>query len=181
MDERLPESLHALAEAVSGPARELAAGLLLRPSPAFCERAADMAPMCRKIHALLEDAIPAMQEGLSALESCDIDELEELVEELTTPAFDLVDMARSVWEAPLSQEQEALRPLLATVIEAPVAELLAWMMGLMHAAVDPWAVLDNPEEPALDYSLEMQDGPVREALRLWGQTHPGVLPDGFLL
>ena len=181
MDERLPESLHALAEAVSGPARELAAGLLLRPSPVSCEQAADMAPLCRKIHALLEDAIPALQEGLAALEDCDIDELEELVDELTTPAFDLVDMARSVWEAPLSREQEALRPLLATVIEAPVAELLAWMMRLMHAALDPWAVLEDPEEPVLDYSLEVQDGAVREALRLWGQNHPGFLPEGFLL
>ena len=179
--EHLPEPLHTLAEAVSGPARELAAGLLLRPSPPPCEPVVDIAPLCRKIQALLEDAIPALQEGLAALEECEADELEELVDELTTPAFDLVDMARMVWEAPLSAEQEALRPLLATVVEAPAAELLAWMLALMHAAVDPWAVLEDPEEPALNYSLEVQDGPVREALRLWQHNHPGVLPEGFLL
>ena len=175
------ESLHALAEAVSGPSRELTAGLLLRPAPVPGEHTVDITPLCRKIQALLQDAIPALQEGLAALEDCDVDELEEQVEELTTPAFDLVDMARAVWAAPLTPELETARPLLATVIEAPVAELLTWMLHLMHAALDPWAVLDDPEEPALDYCLEVQDGPVRDALRQWRQQHPGLLPEDFLL
>lgn len=179
--DQLPELLRAQAEALSGPARELAAGLLLRPSPAPGEQAGDLAVLCRKIHAVLEVAVPALQDGLAALEDCDPDELDELVDELASPAFDLVDAARQVWETPLDEKVEGVRPLLATVVEAPVAELLAWIMALMHAALDPWAVLEDPEEPALEYTLDIQDSPVRETLRTWRQKHPGTLPDDFNL
>lgn len=181
MDDQLPEMLRAQAEALSGPARELAAGLLLRPSPSPGEQAADIAALCRKIQAIMEDAVPTLQESLAALEDCDADELDELVDELTAPAFDLVDSARQIWEAPLDAELEGARPLLATVVEAPVVELLSWIMALMHAALDPWAVMEAPEEPTLEYSLDIQDGPVREALRTWQREHPGALPADFIL
>ncbi len=183
--ERLPAAMQALAEALCPPARELASGLLLRPvvasavltasggpgapaSPGSASEGSgsgEFAALCRKAFALLEDAVPLLQENLAALEDCDIDDIEELVDELAAPAFDLVDAARAVWDAKLPAEVEDARPLLATLLEAPAAELLTWMLRFLHAAVDPWAVFDDPEKPQMEYTLDIQDGPLREALR----------------
>lgn len=177
----LPESIIALAETLSPLARELTAGLLLRPAPVPGDEPPDLVLFFRKGDDLLRTAHAALSKALASFEGCEPDELDELADDLAGPAFELVDLAREIWEIPLPLQCEGARPLLATLAEAPVAELIAWIQRIMHAVIDPWAVLEEPERPTLEYVLDVRDEPVRELLKLWQKAHPGVLPEGIFL
>ena len=110
----------------------------------------------------------------------DIDEVEELCDDLSAPALDLVDMARRIWEAKLPPGAEGVRPLLAALAEGPAADLLDILLRLTHAALDPFAVLDDPAKPALNFSLDGNDAARRSALARWREANPGLLPAGVL-
>jgi hypothetical protein len=115
------------------------------------------------------------------LEDCEPEDMEEYVELLADPALELVDLARRIWIAPFPPEAESARPLLATLAEAPPARLLQWILEIMHLALDPWAIADDPEEPEISFSLDIPDAPLREALADWRKRHPGLLPANALL
>jgi hypothetical protein len=176
-----------LAEAVSPLSHSLAAGLLIRPVPApFLSLEGDNGDtpsleaahaLCHDLERMLNECVPAMKEAMSDLDGCELDALEEIVDELASPALELVDMARRVWESPLPPEAESARALLATLAEAPVTQLLQWVLEIMHTAIDPWSVAEDPDNPSLDFVLRVPDQPVREALKHWRADHPGLLPD----
>lgn len=187
---QVPEFYRYLAEAVSPLSHSLAAGLLIRPvpartfltgdedEPAVTENAAHA--LCLDLDELLKENVPAMKEAMADLEGCSLDTLEEIVDELASPALELVDMARRIWETPLPQEAEGARALLATLAEAPVTQLLQWVLEVMHMVIDPWSITENPEQPELGYTLNVPDAPVREALARWRRANPGVLPEEVL-
>lgn len=176
------ESVTALAEALSPLSHSLAAGLLIRPiadgATAQCE-GGEVEALCKELADMLGECVPAMRQAMANLADCDLDESEELVDELATAALDLVDMSRRIWESPLPREAETLRPLLATLAEAPPAQLLQWVLEIMHLAIDPWSIAENPEKPEVDFSLSVPDEPLREALDDWSRQNPGVLPEDF--
>lgn len=181
---QLPELYRYLAEAVSPLSHSLAAGLLIRPMPlrpdgaSGLERAA--AVLCLDLDAMLKENVPVMKTAMAELRDCPIDNLEEVVDELASPALELVDMARRIWETPLLPEAEGVRPILATLAEAPVTQLLQWVLEVMHLAVDPWSITEDPATPDLGFSLMVPDAPVRDALQRWRGNHPGVLPEEVL-
>ena len=180
---QIPESLLALAEALSPLSHSLAAGLLIRPiangesaqwdEGAFAELCADMA-------AMLAECVPAMQQAMRALDGCGLDETEELVDELATAALDLVDMSRRVWESPFPTQAEEIRPLLATLVEAPAAQLLQWILEIMHCVIDPWSIMENPETPEIGFTLDIPDAPLRYAVKVWRRQHPGIVPENIV-
>ncbi|MDL2217022.1 hypothetical protein LJB81_04760, partial [Desulfovibrio sp. OttesenSCG-928-M14] len=77
-------------------------------------------------------------------------------------------------------EAEGARCLLATLAEAPVTQLLQWVLEVMHISIDPWSVADDPENPQVDFALHVPDTPLREALSRWRRDNPGVLPEEVL-
>lgn len=175
--------MRALAEALSPLSHSLAAGLLIRPLPVELPFAKEENPARRLVSdlaAMLDENVPILQRAVAALEDCDLEETEELVDELATAALDLVDMARGIWETPLPPEAESLRPLLATIAEAPVTQVLQWILEIMHYAIDPWAIAEDPEQPEIGFVLEVPDAPLREALVEWRKRHPGVISDAML-
>ncbi len=183
-----PGPLAPLAESLFPLLHDLTAGLLLRPLPLPLDdpgyaplSRAGIDELCRELDDLLQNALPALRETLEEMAGADPDDLEELAEELAAPALDMVDMARRIWEAPLPPEAESLRPLLATLAEAPAAQLLDWLHRLLHALVDPWAVAGDPDNPAPDFTLPVPDEPLREALAVWRRAHPGIVPEDVLL
>lgn len=181
-----PEFYRSLAEAVSPLSHSLAAGLLIRPVPLRTDGLQDdvvkddVAALCLDLDAMLKENTPAMREAMAELRECPLEMLEELVDELASPALDLVDMARRIWEAPLQPQAEGARPILATLAEAPVTQLLQWVLEVMHLAVDPWSITESPESPDLGFDLSIPDAPVREALQRWRRDNPGVLPEEVL-
>lgn len=183
---QLPEFYRTLAEAVSPLSHSLAAGLLIRPVPlrvgGLQDGATpdDAATLCLDLDAMLKENVPVMREAMAELRGCSIETLEEVVDELASPALDLVDMARRIWEAPLQPQAEGARPILATLAEAPVTQLLQWVLEVMHLAVDPWSITENPGAPDLEFDLTVPDAPVREALQRWRRDNPGVLPEEVL-
>ena len=80
----------------------------------------------------------------------------------------------------LPPEAEGARSLLATLAEAPVTQLLQWVLEIMHTVIDPWSLVENPEEPDISFELHVPDAPVREALAYWRRNNPGVLPEEVL-
>ena len=84
-------------------------------------------------------------------------------------------------DSPLPPEAEEIRPLLATLAEAPPTQLLQWVLEVMHLCIDPWSIAENPEEPELDFTLQIPDTPLREALNRWRKDNPGILPEGLLV
>ncbi len=179
----MPESLRTLAEVLCPLMHDLTAGLLLRPAPVAGEpplSRVGVDELCRELDALLHAAVPALRETLEDLHGADPDDVDELAEELAAPALDLVDMARRIWEAPLPREAESARSLLATLAEAPAVQLLDWLHRLMHAVIDPYAVLNDPDRPDFSFTLDVPDEPVRAALAQWRLAHPGVLPEDAL-
>ena len=180
----IPESLAALAEALSPLSHSLAAGLLVRPFPEAGSAPADLdslKKLCADAAAMLDECMPAMRQAMAALENANLDETEELADELAAPALDLVDLARTIWTSPFPPESESLRPLLATLVEAPPVALLQWMLEIMHCAIDPWSVAENPEAPAIDFSLHIPDAPLCAALKEWNNKNPGLLPQALLI
>jgi hypothetical protein len=190
-----PEFLQHLAEALSPLSHSLAAGLLIRPIPqpplktgVSDELRADgsdsPAVLCMDLDSMLKECVPAMRaamQELGALSPENMDLLEEIVDELASPALDLVDMSRRVWECPFPPEAESARSMLATLAEAPATQLLQWVLEIMHTAIDPWSIAANPEQPEIDFRLAVPDLPVREALARWRRRHPGILPEEVLL
>ena len=182
---QVPEFHQMLAEAVSPLSHSLAAGLLIRPVAVRPSESQDPAvagwldELCADLAVLLRDGIPAMAEAMAALKGCPAEELEEAVDELAAPALDLVDMARRIWETPLPEKAESARPLLATLAEAAPAQLLQWILEIMHISIDPWAIAGNPNDPEIDFVLQVPDAPLREALRQWRTDNPGILPDAL--
>jgi hypothetical protein len=187
---RIPEYYNALAEAVSPLSHSLAAGLLIRPVPVRAKRPAQdedfeaeeesAAALCLDLDRLLKEAVPVMKEAMDALRTCSADDLEELVDELASPSLELVDMARRIWSAPLPREAEGARSLLATLAEAPVTQLLQWILEIMHTMIDPWSLTEDPAEPDISFELHVPDAPVRDALAHWRRNNPGVLPEEVL-
>jgi hypothetical protein len=188
---QVPEFYHALAEAVSPLSHSLAAGLLIRPVPARAisedreedplyggKEAASL--ICYDLDKLLKETVPLMKQAMQDLESCEPGDLEELVDELASPALDLVDMARRIWETPFPPEAEGARALLATLAEAPVTQVLQWVLEVMHTVIDPWSVTENPEHPDLGFTLIVPDNPIRDALSRWRAANPGILPEEVL-
>jgi hypothetical protein len=189
-----PEFLQHLAEALSPLSHSLAAGLLIRPIPQpplkageSAELKADgsdnLAALCMDLDSMLKECVPAMREAMRELGDLppdNLDLLEETVDELASPALDLVDMARRVWECPFPPEAESARTMLATLAEAPATQLLQWVLEIMHTAVDPWSIAENPAQPEIDFCLPVPDMPVREALARWRRRHPGLLPEEVL-
>lgn len=180
-----PECIHALAEALSPLSHSLAAGLLVRPAGARDEQ--DQPPSRETLHALytalgeqLKESVPAVRSSAAALCEGDLDELDEIVDELAAPALELIDISRRIWQSPLPAEMEAARPLLATIAEAPVTALLQWILEIMHTAIDPWAVADDPEQIDISYPQTVEDTPLREALARWRSANPGALPEAEL-
>lgn len=185
----VPEFHRSLAEAVSPLAHSLAAGMLVRPVPARTGEDSAMLPpphedaaaiLCFDLDALLKECVPTMKEAMADLAGCELEIMEELVDELASPALELVDMARRIWEAPLPPEAEGARSLLATLAEAPATQLLQWILEVMHLSIDPWSVTEDPEHPDLSYTLLVPDAPVRDALARWRRNNPGVLPEEVL-
>lgn len=188
---QVPEYYRYLAEAVSPLSHSLAAGLLIRPVPARApnpeEEGIVAAPdpdaaavLCLELDGLLKENVPAMKTAMAELEGCSLDSLEEIVDELASPALELVDMARTIWETHLPVAAEGARPLLATLAEAPVTQLLQWVLEVMHVTIDPWSITENPDEPDISYELHVPDAPVREALLRWKRNNPGILPEEVL-
>lgn len=180
-------ALHALAEALAPLSHSLAAGLLVRPMPALVAREGEKASalpgssdmvktLCTQLGRAFQEHVPAMRDAMKALETCEEEELEELVDELASPTLELVDMARTIWASELPREAEGLRPLLATLAEAPVTQILQWVLEILHLVVDPWSLSDDPENPDPGFRFEVPDGPIREAITLWGKENPGILP-----
>jgi hypothetical protein len=182
-----PETCRYLAETLSPLAHALAAGLLLRPLAVdedeleTPEKEASPARLCADLDALLLEAVPALRAAMAELEDCEPEDMDEYVELLADPALELVDMARRIWIAPFPPEAESVRPLLATLAEAPPARLLQWILELMHLALDPWALAEDPETPEISFSLDIPDTPLREALADWRKRNPGLLPENALL
>lgn len=192
---QVPEYYLQLAEAVSPLSHSLAAGLLIRPVPsrviddldnpanveeACQENEESVTALCLDLDGLLKEAVPAMKQAMADLQRCAPDELDELVDELASPALELVDMSRRIWAAPMPVEAEGARALLATLAEAPVTELLQWILEIMHTTIDPLSLTENPEKPDLNYELHVPDAPVRGALAHWRKQNPGVLPEEVL-
>ncbi len=181
---QLPELYRYLAEAVSPLSHSLAAGLLIRPVPLRSDGASGLeeaaTALCLDLDAMLRENVPLMKEAMAELRDCPVDTLEELVDELASPALELVDMARRIWETPLAREAEGVRSILATLAEAPVTQLLQWVLEVMHLAVDPWSITEDPASPELGFILQVPDAPVREALQRWRNNNPGVLPEEVL-
>ncbi len=188
---QIPEFYKSLAEAVSPLSHSLTAGLLIRPVPARSGRMdadGDLSPesgesattLCLDLDRLLKESVPIMKQAMSDLRGCSADEFEELVDELASPALDLVDMARRIWAAPLPPEAEGARALLATLAEAPVTQLLQWVLEIMHTVIDPWSLAENPDNLDIGFELHVPDAPVREALAYWRKSNPGVLPEEVL-
>jgi hypothetical protein len=189
-----PEFPQRLAEALSPLSHSLAAGLLIRPIPQPPLKAGESdelkadgsdspAALCMDLDSLLKECVPAMREAMQeigALSPENSDQLEEIVDELASPALELVDMARRVWECPFPPEAESARSMLATLAEAPATQLLQWVLEIMHTAVDPWSIAENPEHPVIGFHLAVPDMPVREALARWRRRHPGILPEEVL-
>lgn len=183
------EHLRLLAEAVSPLSHSLAAGLLIRPVPlrhplpdegddtSLMERARIL---CLDLDRSLKECVPAMRASMAELKDCDPEVLEEIVDEVAAPALDLIDMARRIWESPLLPEAEGARSLLATLAEAPVTQLLQWILEIMHTAIDPWSIAEDPEHPVMEYELLVPDMPLREALCRWRRENPGILPEEVL-
>lgn len=180
-----------LAEAVSPLSHSLAAGMLIRPVPARAGNVDDDAELdpqgvesatalCLDLDRLLKETVPVMKQAMADLRGCSGSELEELVDELASPALELVDMARRIWAAPLPPEAEGARALLATLAEAPVTQLLQWILEIMHTVIDPWSLAENPDNPDVSFDLHVPDAPVREALGHWRRHNPGVLPEEVL-
>ncbi|MDL2317071.1 hypothetical protein LJC59_08375 [Desulfovibrio sp. OttesenSCG-928-A18] len=202
MNTQVPQSLRELAEALCPLSHSLAAGMLVRPVPARTSELPDdedgqtdagpdavagrdngyscAGRLCQDLDELLKECVPAMRNAMAQLESSVADELDELVDELASPALELVDMARRIWAAPLAPEAEGARALLATLAEAPVTQLLQWVLEIMHLTIDPWSLTEDPEKPELSYELRVPDTPVRDALSRWKRQHPGVLPEELL-
>lgn len=188
MSQHIPPQFQAMAEALSPLSHSLAAGLLVRPVPVpspeddqpLAEDGDTPERICQDLDALLRESIPLMRSAMAQLQNHDPDELEELVDELAAPALDLVDMSRRIWAAALPPEAEGARPLLATLAEAPVTQLLQWILEIMHTTIDPWSIAENPEQPDVGYMLTIPDGPVRQALARWKHANPGVLPAELL-
>ena len=186
---QVPEYYKVLAEAVSPLSHSLTAGLLIRPVPARTGKTKDdieseevesATTLCLDLDRLLKESVPIMKQAMADLRGCSEDELEELVDELAAPALDLVDMSRRIWAAPLPPEAEGARSLLATLAEAPVTQLLQWVLEIMHTVIDPWSLVEKPEEPDISFELHVPDAPVREALAHWRRNNPGVLPEEVL-
>lgn len=188
---QLPEFYTILAEALSPLSHSLTAGLLIRPVPARAGAGSDaeelgpdttesVTTLCLDLDMLLKEAVPAMKQAMADLQGCSSDDFEELVDELASPALELVDMARRIWAAPLPPEAEGARALLATLAEAPVTQLLQWVLEIMHTVIDPWSLTENPENPDISFELQVPDAPVREALGHWRRNNPGVLPEEVL-
>lgn len=188
---QIPDLYRSLAEAVSPLSHSLAAGLLIRPVPARDASSADLdtlqgcppdavSTLCLDLDEMLKECVPAMKTAMAELEGCTPDTLEELVDELASPALELVDMSRRIWETPLPKEAEGARPLLATLAEAPVTQLLQWVLEIMHTVIDPWSITEDPEKPDIGYVLHVPDMPVREALSRWRKNNPGILPEEVL-
>lgn len=184
---QVPEYYHCLAEAISPLSHSLAAGLLIRPVPLRVVDdlpdaipVASVAVLCQDLDEQLKESVPAMKQAMADLEGCSLEALEEVVDELASPALELVDMSRRIWETPLPQEAEGARPLLATLAEAPVTQLLQWVLEVMHVVIDPWSITEDPERPDIGYELHVPDAPVREALARWRKNNPGILPEEVL-
>lgn len=188
---QVPEYYKVLAEAVSPLSHSLAAGLLIRPVPARAGNAGvdddlesndpeSATALCLDLDRLLKETVPIMKQAMADLRGCSADELEELVDELASPALELVDMARRIWAAPLPPEAEGARALLATLAEAPVTQLLQWILEIMHTVIDPWSLMENPDNPDISFELHVPDAPVRETLAHWRRNNPGVLPEEVL-
>jgi len=179
----VPEFHQMLAEAVSPLSHSLAAGLLLRPvavrttvedtSTATSEWIEEL---CTDLGDLLQEGVPCMREAMANLKGCPPEELEESIDELAAPALDFVDMARRIWETPFPPRAESARPLLATLAESPAAQLLQWVLEIMHLSIDPWAIAGNPNDPEIDFTLHVPDAPLWEALQRWSKENPGILP-----
>lgn len=185
---QLPEFYRSLAEAVSPLSHSLAAGLLIRPVPSGVggPRAGGsaqgnfLAALCRDLDAMLEESVPSMRAAMAELEKGSFETLEELVDDLATPALELVDMARRIWGEPFPPEAEGVRSILATLAEAPVTQLLQWVLEVMHLAIDPWSIAEEPELPDIGFDFVVPDAPVREALERWRVNHAGMLPERVL-
>ncbi|MDR0828452.1 MAG: hypothetical protein LBN33_11395 [Desulfovibrio sp.] len=188
------EFLHNLAEALSPLSHSLAAGLLIRPiaqPPLRLHLPERLAPertdnpesLCMDLDCMLKECVPAIREAMRELGQCgsdNLDQLEEIVDEMASPALDLVDMARRIWECPFPGEAESARVILATLAEAPVTQLLQWVLEIMHTTIDPWSIAADPKEPEIDFTFEVPDRPVREYLARWRKRHPGILPEEVL-
>ena len=188
---QVPEYYRVLAEAVSPLSHSLTAGLLIRPVPArpgglddddviSPQDTESATSICLDLDMMLKENVPAMKQAMADLPGCSLEELEELVDELASPALELVDMARRIWAAPLPPEAEGARSLLGTLAEAPVIQLLQWVLEIMHTVIDPWSLAENPDSPDISFELHVPDAPVREALAYWRRNNPGVLPEEVL-
>lgn len=180
----IPEFHHMLAEAVSPLSHSLAAGLLIRPVAvrASIEDTSTVTTewveeLCADLGSLLQEGIPAMRETMANLRECQPEVLEELIDELAAPALDFVDMARRIWETPFPAKAESARPLLATLAEAPATQLLQWILEVMHISIDPWAIAGNPNNPEIDFALDIPDAPLWDALQKWSEENPSILPE----
>lgn len=173
--------LKALAESACSLTENLTAGLLLRPLPVAGQIPVSADSLTRELAALLAEAVPALEEAVTDLAEADIEDVEEAMDDVAAPALDCVEMARRIWEAPLSVEAEGVRPLLAALAERPVVELLGLLYPAMRAALDPWAVLDDPERPVLGMDIRVDLADLLGALASWRRTYPGVLPEDVLL
>lgn len=178
---QIPESLAVLAEALCPLSHSLAAGLLIRPitDQGLPETSTQAVVLCNELSNTLAECVPAMRQAMAGLEDSDQDESEELVDELATAALEIVDMARRIWQSPLPPEAEGLRPLLATLAEAPVTQLLQWVLEIMQLAIDPWSIAEDPANPAVSFTLHVPDAPLREAINAWSSHNPGILPAAF--
>jgi hypothetical protein len=178
-----PEFLRALAEAAAPLARELAVRIVERPLPAAGQSPFSLSALealCRELDELLAEAVPALEGMAADMDECDLVDVDELFDDLAPPAFDCLDMAHRIWEAPLPREAESLRPLLAALAEEPAARLLDLLLRILHAVIDPWAVLDQPDNPVFSFALAQGQERQRAALTAWRRSNPGILPEDIL-
>lgn len=180
----LPAPLRAFAEAVCPLVIELTAGLLERPVPEPDAEPVVVDRLAQQLADLLAEAVPALQEAVADLDGLSPDEADDYVEDISSPALDLVEMARGIWSAPFPPGAEGLKPYLARLAEVPVVELLGLLQPLMRAAVDPWAVFDDPETAELSLRLSGNYAQERKELALYCQKRghslpPALLPSNF--
>ncbi len=176
----LPAPLRTLAEAVCPLVIELTAGLLERPAPDPDAAPIAVAPLAQQLADLLAEAVPALQEAVADLDGFPLDEVDDYVEDISSPALDLVEMARIIWSAPFPPEAEGLKPYLARLAEVPVVELLGLLQPLVHAAVDPWAVFDDPETAELSLRFSGNYTQERRELAVYSQKHGHSVPPALL-
>ena len=149
------EYIQAVAEVVSSVAMEISAGLLERPLPPFETGASALAGLCTELQTLLDDAVPDIQEAFEELALYELEDIDDIVFAISEPTLDFVDMARKIWKTPLPPSEEKARIYLAAIAEFPAVSVLAFCQRIMQAALDPWAVSENPDDPNIAFTVEL--------------------------